>query len=161
MNEFIESNDRAVCETMIVFGDSWNVCQDTISQNSTIVLSDVQIPSKRTVLKQITSVFDPFGLFAPVLLKATVFLQTLWNKRLHWDDKVEADDSLVWSSIRFDLTMISSCSVDRCVSFREGDTSVNYNLLCFCDASACAYAVVVFLHQTNTGSESKSDLIFS
>ena len=34
-------------------------------------------------------------------------------------------------------------------------------LLCFCDASACAYATAVYLLQKCETSESKSDLLFS
>ena len=38
--------------------------------------------------------------------------------------------------------------------------SIEYNLVCFCDASKAAYAVTVYLHQVSS-IEGKADLIFS
>jgi len=45
------------------------------------------------------------------------------------------------------------------ISSDESD-SVDYNLVCFCDASAKAYATAIYLHQSFTSS-CKVDLIFS
>ena len=38
---------------------------------------------------------------------------------------------------------------------------MKYKLLCFCDASACAYAAAIFLHQRKSDCHSKVDLFFS
>ena len=49
--------------------------------------------TKRTVLKQIASAFDPLGLFSLVILKGKRFIQTLWNQNMPWDETLSSQDS--------------------------------------------------------------------
>ena len=72
LNE-IPTHDRANRENMKVLGLTWFVKEDCLAMNSQI--KDEHIVPKRTVLRQIASVYDPLGLYSPVTLRGKLFLQ--------------------------------------------------------------------------------------
>ena len=113
------------------------------------------------MLKEIETVFDPLGLFSPVLLRGKLFLQTLGKKRLEWDDVICSEDLVVWLTISSDLSKLPECNIKWNIALTLRKQAVMYSLVCFCDTSACAYATIVYLHQSINVSESKADIIFS
>ena len=117
------------------------------------------IVSKRDVFKGLSSVFDPLGLFSPVLVKRKLLLQSLWSKGHDWDDEISSGDLNVWGSIISDFSKLSDYEVKRCINVNGGG-SKNY-LLCFGDASVHAYAAAVYIYQRKAKSECKADLLFS
>ena len=89
LNE-IPTHDRANIENMKVLGLTWFVKEDCLAINSQI--KDEHIVSKRTVLRQIASVYDPLGLYSPVTLRGKLFLQGLWNQKIAWDKHLSERD---------------------------------------------------------------------
>ena len=65
-----------------------------------------------------------------------------------------------WKDISEQLERISSYHIPRYFGINEKSEPVQYCLVCFCDASAVAYAIVVYLHQS-AGDTYKTDLVFS
>ena len=53
------------------------------------------------------------------------------------------------------MSKLSDILVKRCIALDDN------SLVCFCDASSCAYVANVYLLQANGTNECKSDLIFS
>lgn len=82
VNRFIPAEDRSTCQFTKVLGHIWNIEKDTISLKCTDMSTKEQEPTKKIVLKTIASVFDPQGLFSPVLLCGKAMLQSLWSKGL-------------------------------------------------------------------------------
>ena len=160
VNQFILSEDRASCDSVKVLGHTWNIKNDSLSLKKPAIAKESSEPTKRSVLKEIASVFDPLGLFSPVLLKGKVFLQSLWSKNKGWDDNINDEDLVFWSVVSSNVLGLSGVSVKRCIAISDNE-NVQYYLFCFCDASSYAYAASVNLQQRNEAQESKSDLIFS
>ena len=161
VNQFIAKEDLAICESVKVLGHTWAIEKDLISVKKTSKQPEHKPYTKRNVLKEVASVFDPLGLFSPVLLKGKVFLQTLWDRHLDWDDEIDSEDKTLWSKISSEVSKLSECAIKRCIALCESKENVSYHLLCFCDASASAYAAVVYLHQVSEDMDSRCDLIFS
>ena len=161
MNKVIDSVDSVCCESVKVLGHKWLIDSDLISLAKPNIPLDSTHPTKRSVLKEIAAIFDPLGLFSPILLKGKVFLQMLWNKHLEWDDRIDDEDIKVWSTIRLDGSSLSGVQVKRCIAMNGNGYDVKYKLVCFCDASKDAFAAVVYLLQTNRKQGQKADLIFS
>ena len=63
--------DRANRENMKVLGLTWFVKEDLLALNSQI--RDENTLTKRTVLRQIASIYDPLGLYSPVTLRGKLF----------------------------------------------------------------------------------------
>ena len=132
--------DRANRKRMKILGLTWSVEDDNLSvvyhnNNNPIV-------SKRTVLKQIASIYDPLGLFSPVTLRGKLFLQTLWSKKLPWDKHLSVEDKIQWNIINEELKELSQYHFPRHIGLNENG-KISYQLLVFCDASKSAYAAAV------------------
>ena len=69
--------------------------------------------TKRVVLKQIASVYDPLGLFSPVTLQGKLFLQKLWIKKLDWEESLSCQDKTEWNKIRKELEKLTTCIFPR------------------------------------------------
>ncbi|MCG7879158.1 MAG: reverse transcriptase domain-containing protein [Candidatus Thiodiazotropha endolucinida] len=158
VNISIPVKDRAAEETIKVLGLVWNRDSDTIRLQQTKILKDIGI-TKRTVLKQIAGVFDPLGLFSPIILKGKLLLQSLWIKHLQWDDDLVEEDVKIWLPIKNDLITVSDYEISRQVTTNKQDGIASF-LVCFCDASSKAYATTIYLVQ-HSKRERKSELMLT
>ena len=159
VRKVIPEEDKATTEDIGILGHLWSTKQDTLSIKQSISDTVKETPTKRKVLKQIASVYDPLGLVSPILVQGKAMLQTLWSKHLDWDDTLDDEDIALWTSIRRDLGNISQITVPRNIAMKS-TTPVKFRLACFCDASKIAYSAAVYLHQESEDT-SKCDLIFS
>ena len=161
VNQEFKPEDRVEDENVNVLGYTWNIKSDSIllKQNSTLLGSESL--TKRAILKELASVFDPCGLLSPVLLRGKILLQVLWSKHLDWDDNIDSEDLKLWKLIKHDLEQISNCRIQRCLKIERNSDRVTHKLVCFCDASTKAYAAVIYLLQTNSEGKTRADLIFS
>ena len=144
-----------------ILGINWNLVTDQLSVSKPLSNKLLCVSTKRGVLQAIASVFDPLGYFAPTILEAKIFMRELWDCKLNWDDKLGDKQLKEWLRISGNLEAIPQYQITRCISiFNETDDKlIEYSLMCFCDASAKAYATAIYLLQSS-GSH-KSDLIFS
>ena len=148
---------QAVQSNQKVLGVYWNTVDDTISIPST----DMEVTStKREILQQISSVFDPLGYFSPMILKAKLFMKKLRADKCNWNEKISNEYLTEWTSISEQLEQISTFRLPRYIGVNESPESIEYHLVCFCDASAIAYATAVYLHQSYRDTF-KADIIFS
>jgi hypothetical protein len=61
----------------------WNCQNDSFTFKSSIQSTAA---TKRQVLQQVASVFDPLGFLAPIIMSAKVLLQDIWRSGCDWDD---------------------------------------------------------------------------
>ncbi|XP_062711079.1 uncharacterized protein LOC134289096 [Aedes albopictus] len=99
--------------------------------------------TKRTVLSEMSSLFDPLGLVGPVVASAKMFVQQLWQEKLDWDEELQEPLRSWWLSFRTSISSIRNLRVPRWVF---GENVKQFELHCFVDASskgygACIYAV--------------------
>jgi hypothetical protein len=80
LTESISDADKgeSVCK---VLGMQWDSKADVLPL-CPISHNDNQLFTKRNVLKMVASVFDPMGLFSPVILKVRLYFQSLSDKKL-------------------------------------------------------------------------------
>ena len=124
MNKVIDSVDSVCCDTVKVLGHNWVMESDSISLTKPNIPLESTHPTKRSVLKEIAAVFEPLGLFSPILLKGKVFLQSLWCKHLDWDDSIENEDLKQWSTIRLDSSSLSHFQVNRCIAMNGNGSDI-------------------------------------
>ena len=63
VNEFIANEDKASFDSVKVLGHTWNIQSDSLSLKKQIPAKETTTPTKRSVLSEIASVFDPLGFF--------------------------------------------------------------------------------------------------
>jgi hypothetical protein len=61
-----------------------------------VQISQDNIPTKRSVLRAIASIYDPLGLLSPVIIQCKIFMQQLWHIKVSWDDPVTAELKEHW-----------------------------------------------------------------
>ena len=158
--EFVAESDRATRLNQKVLGVNWNLLDDTLSIPVSSNSEAKSILTKREILQHISSVFDPLGYFTPVVLKANLLMKKLWVNKYNWDENVNDECMQEWETISKQLEAISSYHLSRYIGICEEPESINYHLVCFCDASGMAYATTIYLHQS-IGDTCKADLVFS
>ncbi|XP_055527750.1 uncharacterized protein LOC129720315 [Wyeomyia smithii] len=70
-------------------------------------------PTKRTMLPQIASIFDPLGLLAPIVIKAKMIMQQLWELKVDWDETPPGELVQNWLVFVQSLSDLNSLQVPR------------------------------------------------
>lgn len=71
-------------------GISWVTETDMLQVNVKIDSSKI-IRTKRGLLSQIASLYDPLRWLAPIILKTKMLMQSVWLLRIEWDDNVPSE----------------------------------------------------------------------
>lgn len=132
-------------ETIKTLGLLWNPGTDCFQYRTNSIWRQTT-PTKRIVLSEVASLFDPLGLLAPLVVAAKIFLQALWADGLNWDEPLKQHMAEYWVSYRSELSAIESLNVPRWLGYQTSNT---HQLHGFCDASEAAYGAVVYLRSTN------------
>ncbi|XP_054727158.1 uncharacterized protein LOC129236895 [Anastrepha obliqua] len=112
--------------------------------------------TKRNVLSVIARFYDPLGLIGPVVLKAKVFLQSLWKEKLDWDESIPQSLHFAWIQLRANLNFVEKMSFPRFV----GLDADNIQIHGFCDASMAAYGACAYV-RSQIGGEVRTSLLCS
>ncbi|MCP4490541.1 MAG: DDE-type integrase/transposase/recombinase [Gammaproteobacteria bacterium] len=164
--EFLESvlpEDKAKSEKYVkVLGLLWNVKDDTLqiaslTEKGTASESS-SLPTKRQVLTCISNVFDPLGFLAPAVLQGKLFIQNLWKKGIEWDQPIPIELESEWNQLLRSLQQVDQFKLPRFVGLKASQSKTS--LIAFVDASAKAYAVVVYLRMQDDG-KTTTKLIFA
>lgn len=107
---------------------------------------DTNPNTKRLLLSEISSLFDPFGWIAPVIIKAKNVLQDAWRLNLDWDES--APTSLIdqWLKIRGELHLLNTLKIPRWIGYSPEHSMELHG---FCDASQVGIAAVVYIKNLN------------
>ncbi|XP_046869360.1 uncharacterized protein LOC124462006, partial [Drosophila willistoni] len=138
-----EGTDSTQSSPVKVLGLYWQPGLDTLSYN--VGLKGNVDCTKRQVLSDVSRIFDPLGLLAPIVVQFKILFQQLWLLDLGWDDKLPKQLADTWLKWRADLDMLQHIQIPRLV---VNDTD-NIELHGFSDASTKAYAAVVYSRVIN------------
>lgn len=147
-------------ECIKTLGIIWEMKDDSlkVAQKSQDMYKDQKI-TKRNVLRQIASLFDPMGWIAPSVILAKMFMQKLWLRQLDWDEELSIELSEEWKSYQLDLHILSEIRIPRWVGNTE-ETKVE--LHGFADASEKGFAAVVYTRTISKDQkETKTALIMA
>ncbi|KAL6737581.1 hypothetical protein Aduo_011210 [Ancylostoma duodenale] len=164
LNDFFESKESGkISQKQKLLGLHWNIHTDEISiplpyKNPCQVKSTKW--TKRKVLKETASIFDPLGLVSPVTLIAKLFLQSLWKINIGWDDELPTDQHMQWLQIMSTWNM-PFLTINRLLFPTNTEDASEYELHVFTDASANAYCATAYLVQHRKNSPRKVSLIMA
>lgn len=127
-------------DTIKSLGIRWNPCTDQFTFESTLEPTIIAT-TKRTILSEMSKLFDPLGWVSPLIIRAKMLMQEIWLFNVNWDDVLPASIIAKWRLIRKDLQQINVITLPRSLSY-----SLNkpLELHGFCDASTHAFAAVVY-----------------
>ena len=101
--------------------------------------------TRRGMLSVISSVYDPFGVVSPYVMKAKHMFQVECSSGRAWDDELSDVGKRRWLRWLEELPSLESLSVDRCFIPQEFGEVVQCELHHFCDASQDGYGAVSYI----------------
>ncbi|CAG7785610.1 unnamed protein product, partial [Allacma fusca] len=143
--------------TVKTLGLQWNPATDMFSFSVNLPLRR-PLHTKRTLLSDISKIFDPMGWLAPITIRTKILFQSLWALKISWDESLPANVVEEWNAYRSNLSSIELIKIPRFVCLPNPTC---YEILGFCDASQKAYAAVVYLKTTNDEGDCKVQLFTS
>ena len=67
--------------------------------------------TKRNILSISSRLFDPLGLLAPIIIKAKILLQKIWENKLDWDESIPQCLETEWKSFKIELSQVDTINV--------------------------------------------------
>ena len=127
-------------------GVQWHIETDTFGFK--ITLKDKPL-TRRGILSTVSSVYDPLGFAAPLMLPGKRILQELCKADVDWDDLIPDEYVYRWERWRSKLFKLESLSIDRCLKPTSFGTVVDCQIHNFSDASSIGYGHVSYLRQVD------------
>ena len=125
-----------------VLGVSW--CIENDEFNFRIILKDKPL-SRRGILSSVSSIYDPLGFAAPVMLLIKRLLQKLIKDGKGWDEEISSEERVVWEKWRSNLPSLESVSIRRCFKPKNFGKVVKATAHHFSDGSSIGYGQCSYL----------------
>ena len=138
-----------------VLGVKWNASEDRLAYSfeALIRAAESTEPTKRGIISTIGRFYDPVGFLSPVIIKFKVFMQSLCEARLGWDELIPEQLVIRWQTLVSELRNVDTITIPRAYLSGIDERVLAYELCGYCDASLNAYAAVIYLLiETESGS---------
>lgn len=112
--------------------------------------------TKRAILSTISQIYDPLGLIGPIIVKAKLIMQNLWQQKSDWDVVVPTDIKSAWLELVDDIKNLTNMHIPRNVVVLN---STNIELHGFADASERAYGAALYIRCTTDKGSICSNLL--
>ncbi|XP_021960711.1 uncharacterized protein LOC110856534 [Folsomia candida] len=139
-----------VTATVGTLGLTWHPATDNFQYK--VTLTPRTVHTKRSVLSDISKIFDPLGLLAPIIVTAKIFMQKIWAHELGWDDALPDHLHEQWMQYSNTLPDVENIRIPRWLGFAYPpydvagkSTPSHAELHGFCDASENAFAAAIYL----------------
>ncbi|XP_004521657.1 uncharacterized protein LOC101451129 [Ceratitis capitata] len=151
LNEYISRNAPNISHYLIddkdvyALGLVWNTADD----HFTFAINLKERPAtltKRAFLSDVSTLFDPLGLLAPVTIRSKIWFQEIWRSGVDWDDLVPDDISAQWLEHRSGLLQLTKLKVNRWLGSGVDGSIIELHI--FADASERAYAATLYARTT-------------
>ena len=125
-----------------VLGVSW--CVENDSFNFKIEFNDRPC-TRRGILSTVSSIYDPLGFAAPVVLKGKQILQQLCREKFDWDSPVSEELRVIWEKWRQEIMDLEKVEIKRCYKPENFGRIKHAELHHFSDASQYGYGQSSYL----------------
>ena len=136
-----------MCENKLptdrALGVTWDAQEDVFKFNA---LKQEPATTKRTILSQVFSVWDPRGLLLPFSIGSKIILQNLNRLKYGWDDGLKEADVREWCEWFKESWRLETVQILRTL-FSRNELFLETILNVFCDASQDAYGASAHLRR--------------
>ncbi len=143
------AKDINLCDSMPLeraLGVQWCIESDTFQFR--IILKDQPL-TRRGILSTISSIYDPLGFLAPVMLVGKQILQEMCREGLDWDSKLSDALQARWERWRNNLKQLETLEIKRCCKPDNFGEVKKAELHHFSDASTGGYGQCSYLRLVN------------
>ncbi|XP_055634170.1 uncharacterized protein LOC129774456 [Toxorhynchites rutilus septentrionalis] len=141
--------------TIKALGIHWQPCSDEFlfSIRSPKILQ----PTKRIILSNIASLFNPLGLLAPIIIQAKLLMQRLWELKVDWDVIPPGELTNIWQVFVQNLALLNSFQVPRRVIGINRTSRIF--LHGYSDASERAMGACIYIRAVDDADNYSSNLL--
>lgn len=138
-------------------GVAWNTKTDMFQYSLNSLIKNTNV-TKRSILSSITQIYDPLGLLAPVIIKAKLIMQKLWQQGYTWDESISHTLYSEWTKFVNELTSVTTINIPRYILCRN---LIHAELHGFCDSSESAYGACFFVKCIDINDQVKTNLLYA
>ncbi|XP_028403933.1 uncharacterized protein LOC114526520 [Dendronephthya gigantea] len=142
----VKNLDLDVLPVERVLGIQW--CIEVDSFEFRILLQDRPL-TRRGILATVSSIYDPMGFVAPIILTGKRILQNLCRDKLDWDDEIPDSIKMQWERWRKELHCLNELSIPRCYKPVDFGEVTSAELHHFSDANTVGYSQCSYLRLKN------------
>ena len=102
-------------------------------------------PTKRNILKVVSTLFDPLGLLCHIIIQMKVIFQKLYVDERDWDDLAPQPIIVQWNQFLHELFELQRIVVPRFIGYSVHENVISTELHGFCDSSEAAYSSLTYL----------------
>ena len=124
-----------------ILGHCWNKTSDNFRPNFDINLPE--LVTKRSILSTAAKLWDPVGIFAPLILNLRILLQNLWQLRIPWDETLPNSITQRFKQILGQIFALQNFRISR--QTKPDLITGPSELHGFCDAGEQAYGAVILV----------------
>ncbi|XP_033231645.1 uncharacterized protein LOC117182650 [Belonocnema kinseyi] len=151
INQRLQLTDDKTLKTL---GIVWNSKSDTIPY-TVKTITPKNCVTKRTILSEVATIFDPLGLLGPVILKAKSIIQKLWVAKVDWDESIPICIHTSWVEFCIQLPQINQITFKRKIII---DNPIDNQIHGFCDASETGYGACIYIRSVDAFDQSQVNL---
>ncbi|XP_031639984.1 uncharacterized protein LOC116351968 [Contarinia nasturtii] len=126
---------------VLALGLKWYFEQDSIGFKTKMDASKNKF-TKRSILSQIASIFDPLGLLAPIIIYNKILMQQIWRENIGWDDEVSKQVVEKWNAFKDQIALIDQIKPQR---WLRCSTDLEIELHGFADACDAAMGACIYM----------------
>jgi len=153
----VQIKDLSADASSKVLGVHWHVKSDTLRFH--VKLQEVAQITRRSMLSMVSSLYDPLGLIAPVLVVGRRLFQDVTRLNLGWDEPVPLQVSEAWIRWLESLESLADIVIPRCI-VPDGFQDAYMELHHFSDASCTAYGCCSYLRCVNKSGQVCTSLVY-
>ena len=162
----VPSEDRAPAvkdmpseDSSKALGLRWDVRNDAFFYVRVGIWKDSTI-TKRKILSLVSSLYDPLGLLAPIIVVGRMIFQQVSRLKMNWDDVVPPEVVVEWNDWWTSLENLQDLKFPRCLVgelYRGAVCELHH----FSDASEKAYGMVSYLRVEKPGMDTQVMLVLA
>lgn len=136
-----------------ILGVKWNFVQDRLVFDLSELASLVRSieATKRHIVSVASKFYDPLGFISPVTIQFKMLFRDMCVSKVGWDEPLSGGLLRKWNAISSNFDSVT-LTIPRCYCWCSQQSSLQYSLFGFCDASSLAYAAVVYIRvETGVG----------
>ena len=140
--QLLDSTERALGMLWALNTDSFTYKYEPTAKSCT----------RRSILANVASIYDPMGLISPLILPARNLLQQTCKEGLSWNDALDQITSDQWKLWSVEMTKISSLCIPRCIH-PEAFVPVRQEIHTFADASELGYGACSYVRSFDVNND--------
>ncbi|XP_076660299.1 uncharacterized protein LOC143363619 [Halictus rubicundus] len=140
-----------------VLGVRWMPSDDAFYFNLQKFAVRQEKMSKRELLSEIATLFDPLGWLSPIIIRAKILMQQQWLEKISWDDCVSDNTRESWNTFCKDWRALNAMRIPRWIQYAPD--SLEIQLHGFSDASRAAFSCAIYARVTSLTGETHTTLL--